>query len=82
MRQANFALAIAAAQAAPLATFARGNRLAGALGAVAWCLAVVLATLAIDGGHGSTGGSMILFGTAAIIALVLRFSTAPRRDRS
>jgi hypothetical protein len=39
--------------------------------------AVVHAALAFYGGHDSTGASMILFGTATIIALVLRFSTAP-----
>jgi hypothetical protein len=39
--------------------------------------AVVLAALALYGGGDPIGASMILFGTAIIIAMVLWFSTAP-----
>jgi hypothetical protein len=39
--------------------------------------AVVLAALAFYGAGDPTGASMILFGTAIIIAMVLGFSTAP-----
>ena len=43
--------------------------------------AVVLAALVYYGGHDSTGASMILFGTAVIIALALRVSHAPADRR-
>ena len=44
--------------------------------------AVVLAGLAFYGGGDPIGASMILFGTAIIIAAVLAFSTAPIESNS